>query len=492
MAAYKKGSLFRFQGLGVAFLVLAAGCTNGGDQVTSPVPEPVSVVPVTPVTPAIQSAEFKPTSEDFPNPERGFYQPAGYGDITQLTSEDLTDIYNDGHRLIYSRINLEPYRETDISAAYLDDIRTAFDVARQSGIKLIIRATYNYPRGETDYQDAQDASLTRVLSHLEQLKPVLNENVDVIAYVQAGFIGAWGEWHTSSNDLTSPENRTIIRNALFEAFPDERFIQFRYPPYMMDWHPTLPTLQSALDGTFRMGFHNDCFLASATDVGTFDEDAATRASEKDYVDTLGDLAVYGGETCRPADAPGAEPRTSCADILAEGARYNLTYLNEAYYRDIFHDNWISDGCMADIRRNIGFRFEFVRASHSAVAEPGGSIDLSLTLRNSGWARLYNQRPVEVILQNSVSGDTYRLEAQTTDPRRWLPGTEVEEVLAITLPGDLPTGHWDVLVALPDADYRLSGDPRFAIRPANADDAIIGQGWDETLGAFALGTALEIK
>lgn len=148
--------------------------------------------------------------------------------------------------------------------------------------------------------------------------------------------------------------------------------------------------------------------------------------------------------------------------------------------------------MADVRRNIGFRFEWVRASHSAASEPGASIDLSLTLRNSGWARLYNQRPVEIILQNSVSGDTHRLEAQTTDPRRWLPGTESQEVLTVTLPGNLPVGRWDVLVALPDADYRLSGDPRFAIRPANADDAVTGQGWNEALGAFALGTVLEIK
>jgi hypothetical protein len=57
---------------------------------------------------------------------------------------------------------------------------------------------------------------------------------------------------------------------------------------------------------------------------------------------------------------------------------------------------------------------------------------------------------------------------------------------------LPSGAYEVLLALPDADARLGIDPRFAIRLANADDLSKGQVWEETAGAFRSGTKVEIR
>ncbi|MBP2161606.1 MULTISPECIES: DUF4832 domain-containing protein [Asticcacaulis] len=436
-------------------------------------------------------AVFKPSDADFANPERGFYR-AAQSDFDQLTAASVAEAYAAGFRLMYVRINLERYRDADIPAAYLDRLEAAFATARAGGVKLIVRATYNYPRGETEYRDAQDAPLARVKGHLLQLKPVFSRNADVISVVQAGFIGAWGEWHTSSNNLTTPDNRTRIRDALLDAVPATRFIQFRYPPYLQDWTPGLPALDKAVTGAFRLGFHNDCFLASQTDVGTFDEDAAARAGQQAYLDQLGDLAPFGGETCNPADDPGATPRTACADILAEGARYNLTYLNDGYYRRLFHDNWTKEGCMAEVRRSMGYRLGLVSVSHPTAATRGSDLTLQIVVRNSGWARLYNPRPIQVVLRDPVSGALRRIEARGADARRWLPGAEATETLTITLPADVAVGTKEMWLALPDADSRLGNDGRYAIRPANADDPAIGQGWDATFGAFALGTKIDIR
>ena len=167
---------------------------------------------------AIASANFSATDADFANPERGFYLAADT-DLDALSAAFVARAYARGDRLIYARINLEPYRDADLPAAFLDKIEAGFETARQGGVKLIVRATYNYPKGETQYRDARDASLSRVLSHLAQLRPLLHRNEDVIGFVQAGFIGAWGEWHTSSNDLTAPASRTRIKDALLEAAP---------------------------------------------------------------------------------------------------------------------------------------------------------------------------------------------------------------------------------------------------------------------------------
>lgn len=458
---------------------------------TTPVPAPVPVPPVGTDDPQ-SVATFTATDAELPNPERGFYRWT-WANLDTFTRADADDAYKAGYRLLFSKLDLSAYRGSDLTPALLAQVETAFDHARAAGVKLVIRVVYNYPESEVDYQNAKDAPLSRVLAHITQFKPVLQRNADVIAFMQAGFIGAWGEWHTSSNNLTAAASRNQIRDALLAALPASRFIQLRYPPYVMDGTPTLPNLSAVLAGSLRVGVHNDCFLASKTDVGTYDDNTTTAAKQRDYVDRLGDLAPFGGETCNPADEAGAVPRSQCADILGEGARYNLTYLNDEYYRTAFHDKWVQGGCMAEVRRKMGYRLALVKVSHAASVARGQSLTLKLDLRNDGWARVFNPRGVQLVLKNATSGEVRRIDASGADPRTWLPsGVDQAATLAAALPADLPAGRYQVGLALPDGDARLATDARFAIRWANADNAASGQRWDATLGAFSLGTVVEVK
>jgi len=60
-----------------------------------------------------------------------------------------------------------------------------------------------------------------VLGHIEQLKPVIEKNSDIIFILQAGFIGMWGEWHgdTHNDDLRS---RAQIMAKILELVPEDR------------------------------------------------------------------------------------------------------------------------------------------------------------------------------------------------------------------------------------------------------------------------------
>jgi hypothetical protein len=356
---------------------------------------------------------------------------------------------------------------------------------------VILRFTYNYPGGETGYQSAQDAPLDRVLGHIGQLKPVLAANADVIAYLQAGFVGAWGEWHTSSNDLTAPAPRTRIRDALLDALPADRFLQLRYPPYLMAWSPMVPRWRDG-SAAARIGVHNDCFLASSTDVGTYSDDAATRARERAYVAALSAVAPFGAETCNPADEANPTPRTDCADILREGRQFGLTYLNDSYYHALFHTRWQAQGCLAQVRPSMGYRFELASVRHSAAVAAGQSGELTLVVRNSGWARAFNPREVLLLLRHRATGAVVRIALPSVDPRDWLPGRSSSVTARFTVPGGAPAGAYDVLLALPDGAASLGGDVRYSVRPANADDAAKSQAWDEALGAFRAGTTLEVR
>lgn len=429
---------------------------------------------------AMVGTTFRGTDDDVANPERGMYVWAA-DNLTAWTQAQADAQFAAGYRLVYAPVRLDRYVNEALSAQLLDEVSGGFAIARRAGLKVIPRFIYNYPAGETGYQAAQDAPLDRVLGHIDQLKPVLAANADVIAYLQAGFVGAWGEWHTSSNGLTAPAARTRIRDALLDALPANRFLQLRYPPYLMAW-----------PATTRIGVHNDCFLASNTDVGTYSEDANTRRRERDYVVALANIAPFGAETCNPADEMAPTPRADCGDILREGRQFGLTYLNDSYYRKLFHDRWQAQGCMAQVKRSMGYRFELLTLRHSAVVAAGGTGQLALTVRNRGWARAFNPRAVQLVLRERAGGAVVRIALASVDPRAWLPERTSKAEVRFEVPGGTRGGVYDVLLALPDGAASLAGDARYSVRLANADDACKAQGWDVALGAFRTGTTLRIR
>ncbi|MBI3347183.1 MAG: DUF4832 domain-containing protein [Burkholderiales bacterium] len=471
----------------VAFSVTTCNASDAKQawQLSAPAPTPTP-----PPAPAPVETSFTVSTAEIANPERGMYTWAA-DNLLLWTQADADGQFRAGYRVVYAAVRLDAYANTTLPASLLTQLADRFAIARRAGLKVVPRFLYNYPANETEYLNAQDAPLTRVLGHISQLKPVLTANTDVIAYLQAGFVGAWGEWHTSSNNLTANPARTQIRDALLAALPAERFLQLRYPAYLMQWAPQVPGWRDG-SAASRVGAHNDCFLASVTDVGTYSEDTAARQTERNYIAALSQVAPFGGETCNPADEAGAVPRTNCADILAEGRQFSLTYLHNDYYRDLFHTRWETQSCMAEVKRSMGYRFELVTLRHSAAATAGQAGDILLTVKNSGWARAFNPRVVQLLLKHKTTGAVVRIALPAVDPRGWLPGSTSTVSAGFTVPAGTPTGAYDVLLALPDGAPSLSADVRYSVRPANADNAGKAQAWDATLGAFRAGTTFTVR
>lgn len=457
----------------------------------APTPGPAPGPAPTPTpAPAPVETSFTVSTAEIANPERGMYVWAA-DNLLQWTQANADAQFQEGYRVVYAPVRLDAYANTTLPASVLTQLTERFAMARRAGLKLVPRFLYNYPENETEYQNVKDAPLARVLGHIDQLKPVLTANADVIAYLQAGFIGAWGEWHTSSNNLTESGPRTQIRDALLAALPADRFLQLRYPAYLMAWASQVPSWRDG-SAASRIGAHNDCFLASATDVGTYSENASQRTNERNYIAALSRVAPFGGETCNPADEENPTPRTNCTDILNEGRQFNLTYLNNSYYRELFHTRWEQQGCMAEVKRSIGYRFEFSTLRHSDAVTAGQSGTLMLTVKNSGWARAFNPRALQLLLKHKTSGAVVRIALPTADPRTWLPNTTTTVSAGFTVPTGTPTGAYDVLLALPDGAASLAGDVRYSVRPGNADNASKAQAWDAALGAFRAGTTLTVR
>ncbi|MFN3377536.1 MAG: DUF4832 domain-containing protein [Burkholderiaceae bacterium] len=434
---------------------------------------------------------LQPTDLDFPNPERGFYRFTA--DPARLSAAELDSVAAAGHRLVYTPADLSAYRTRDLPASYLRALESGFAQLRARGLKAVVRFAYNYPGNETDYLNAQDARLSRVKRHIAQLQPVLQANADVIAVLQGGFIGAWGEWHTSSNNLTSPANKAAVRDALLQALPPGRTLQVRYPADLAAWYPTTATLAQMLDpqppAAARIGLHNDCFLASPDDVGTYWASTPTQSAVlRSYAQAAASVTGAGGETCLPPQP--AQARMACSDILREGAAYRMSYLNRDYYQGFFA-RWQAEGCLAEVSRKLGYRLQLHTVAHAATAVAGGALEWRLAFSNQGWARPLNPRTLTLYLVDAADRAT-ALPLAGTDLRQATPGDTLQWAGSVSLPASLAPGSYRVLVGAPDAAPALAAQPAYALRFANADNVLSGVQWEPGTGRLALGTTVQVR
>lgn len=427
---------------------------------------------------AVQVMTYTGSDEIFPNPERGFYNQEAPLWVNKQRSpqnvEDLRALRDEGISMVRWYFLIDEFRDKALTAGILDYIDSQFDAAREAGVKVIPRFAYNFPMGgEYPYTDP-DAPLSRVLSHITQLKPVLRNNADVIAFMELGFVGAWGEWHSSTHKLVN-DNKGIndasrqIVSQILNALPKSRMVAMRYAPYKQQLYGTKPLYKGqAFNGTpkARMGAHNDCFLASDTDWGTYPENPDERHALRLYLNKDNRYVPQGGETCN-ADAE-ALPYIGCGNALTDVGFIRFSALNRDYHPDVL-EGWKDEGCYDDIARRMGYRFRLIESEMPTEAMIGEAFDINLTLINDGVSSPYNRRSLQIILRSLEDNKTYPLRlTQTSDPRHWLP-ENVE--FTVTLTGEVrshvPAGEYEVLLNLPDPIKRLKKRPEYSIRLANA-------------------------
>ena len=400
-----------------------------------------------------QTLTFAASSGTILNPERGFYASTNL-----LEATNLTTLRASGVTLVHSYVRLDDYRASDIPESLLQQASAGFEQAREAGVKVILRFAYNFG----PYPDSEpDAPKAWVLKHIGQLTPLLVANADVIAVVQAGFIGAWGEWHTSTNDLTEPATRKEILETLVDAVPASRSVQLRYPPYKQLLYGDALTETDAFGGSYaaRVGHHNDCFVSSATDVGTYPEDMVDYY--RDYVGADTAFVPMGGETC--AVDP---PRSECLSAIAEMLKLHFSYINREFQADVLA-SWLP--CMSEIDKRLGYRLLLKSAELPSAVKPGGSFTLTVNLENQGFAAPFNARPVFVVLRGG--GMTTKVQLTKADPRRWLKNAAL--TVRLRLPSRLSPGSYTLSLWLPDAAETLAARPEYALRFANekvSDDA----------------------
>jgi hypothetical protein len=427
------------------------------------------------------SVTYLQTTADFPNPERGFHN-----DIELMSSSDFSDVRSKGYTLARAYIRLDEYRNRPLPAAFLSRLNQQFQLVRAAGIKVIPRFSYNFPTGESDMAKSPDASLNLTIAHINQLKPILGRNADVIAVVQGGFIGAWGEWHSSGNGLDRPQPKAKILTALLAAVPTNRMVQLRYPNDIKTNYPQPLNISTAFRGNrqARIGFKNDCFLANQSDAGTYEPDLS---GLKNYISKSAPFIAVGGETCQVAPQ---ERRSDCPTAEAELAKFHWSYLNANFHEQVL-DRWRQAGCYPKISRNLGYRIQLVRSNFPTQLPRNQQLSGNFTIKNTGYASPFNPRGLELILRQRQTGKIYHLPilkslSKTHDPRFWLPQVgEISIDVQAKIPQTASPGGYDLLLNLPDPMSKLANRPEYSIRLAN------DQTWEAQTGFNSLRRTVQL-
>lgn len=467
--------------------------------------------------------------EDFANPERGFYRysegrASAYVPLVQSQLQQWRGLttatggnYQVYSTLVFRYFIMDIFKSSALSATFLQAVKNDFDIARAAGVKLIPRFVYTTSTTAGACPESfncppyGDAPKNIVLQHLAQLKPILAASADVIAVVQMGLIGTWGENYYTDYFGDGSQNgqgklldnnwqdRIDVITALLDAVPADRMIQVRTPQtkqrFVYGINATTGsaalTEAEAFNGSnkARIGFHNDCFLAGADDYGTYD-DYGNSSTPRQSANTV--LRAYkkadskyvavGGETCDDAYSP----QNDCEPAgLAETemANYHYSYLNCSYNNAVNND-WQTNGCMLNIRKKLGYRFVMKEFVYPKEISAGSSIAISLTVNNIGYASPFNERPVKLILKNTANGQeiAYTL---NTDIRKWFPGTKKID-LTVSTDASLPAGTYEMYLLIPDKYASIAARPEYAIRLANTGV------WNEATGYNSLQATIKVK
>lgn len=455
----------------------------------APTPSPTISGTISPsATPTITGTQgtailYTASNDDIQNPERGFMRQASVWLDQPDNSAGKINRRNPTDSLVWVYFRLDNYRDKPIDQHGLTIVQNTFNKAREQGLKLVIRFIYNWGPGWTN--DAAlatpDAPLNLVLSQIEQLRPLLVQNNDVIAAMQAGFVGHWGEWHSSAY-LYTPASQKAIIDALLAALPKDRMLMLRYPRYKEIHYggPMTELVAFNQSDISRIGHHNDCFLADPSDSGTYLSRQAqppnqtstlcTGASEiqcwRDFISQDGQFTPVGGESCQVNT-----PRTLCPNTLIELQELHWSFINNDYHPDVL-TSWQSGGCMGDIRKRLGYRLILKQAVIPTALKPGSAFDMSVTLENQGFASMYNERPIYAVVRNT----TTRYQALLpVDPRTWKSGGTYTINARFRLPPAIVPGTYELGLWLPDAHSSIKSNPLYAVQFANINT------WDQTTG-----------
>ncbi len=457
---------------------------------------------------AVEFRGLRPTDPDgragLRNPERGWRFEIGVGKLPEdpCKFEHVTDHWpfarfkGDGVTIAQAYCYLTQFHDKPISDAKIAALEADFARARKDGVKFLLRFAYDH-----EPYLKPTPSLERLLAHIKQLTPVVRRNADVIYCLQTGWVGAWGEFHSSASGLENdPKSVAAIIGATLEMLPQNRCTMMRRVDYKINALKSLGVGTNEVTAatawtdapTARIGFFNDGTLANWWDGGTFVDEPYADDSNREYerVKREGLYTPVDGELFWSGQGE-AHPCYACGmRAIDRFAQQHYTTFSLVHGHSLLDRNeklWTIDGWKVTpvtsaelgffgiphdpdyfagvphrtayefIRDHLGYRIALKSCDMSTA---GGQSTLKLVLRNWGFSAPVNPRtPVVVLVKADGSCREFPV---AFDLRKLLPGKD--HALVATVPAAAAGERYALW--LPDETASVRLRPEYAIRLAS--------------------------
>ena len=428
--------------------------------------------------PSSLSLSFTESTEEIINPERGFYKHLEYKFNGSLPSASSIS-YSSGS-LVLALFYLTDFISSEhLSSEAVTRIGEILAKVREAGKKAVVRFAYTWDEGETPHEPAA----TYLLNHISDVAGKLSDYEDVIYTVQAGFLGTWGEWYyvgddfafsTSDGNFDRYANRTAVVNALLAAVPESRQVELRTPhyksfyinqAYTYGWTPI-----SAWDGTdanSRLGFHNDGFRGSESDIGTFknSDDRAMCYSQSAWTVSGGELA-YPSQKDFDEMVAADSPLVDIDATITEIGNQHFSYLHDSSSNKYITLWSGTPGNIDKLKKALGYRLVLntVNLGYTALTS-GSTVTYSIAMSNTGSAPVINKRPFKLVLLHE--GTPTVLVANLGEIRSVAAGGSETFSGSFSLPQNVVSGD-KLAIWLPDNAAGLQSNASYSIRLANSD------------------------
>jgi hypothetical protein len=451
------------------------------------------------------------------NPERGLrlevylnvdspycsiWNPAEkFPEITTSLEQEVLKYESDSITLVQTYFYLTDIVGKPLEQRHFDAMQVFLDKLKSLGMKAVLRFAY-----ETGQRAKSGPTKEDILLHVHQLKPFLEANKDVIFVLQAGLIGAWGEWHSSFHGLEkSDETKRSILSAVCDIAPQGRFVQVRVPSFgnllkddtarykKISFHDDMIVIKPhGSDGKMSEGTPNynqivnespylpvdgelpwGRWIVSYKDAWLIDGNDAARRFFMQHFTSLSATHNY--------KEGGADDKFSMiywqeTPIGEDFLKENKMPVSDAYFRK-------KNGTPAErtqfdyIRDHLGYRIELQQLKTNPVWKRGSVNQIDISLINRGFSTLHNEHPVYIVLTDAT-GKVCHKTLTAANVNDWQPYNPpdtihktplVHHITAQTvLPDTLPAGKYRLGLWIPDGSETLMYNPKFAIRCANSD------------------------
>ena len=383
---------------------------------------------------------------------------------------------------------------TDGTDIPLDDVffanmRKTLENARKNGCMVALRFRYD----ANGRDNPEPATFDFLLSHIKQIENdgFLEDYKDIIAFVESGFTGKWGEQH--GGKYTSYDYNAKVLAALLECVPAPIPVTVRTPGtaaayfgieknQLADYTPEPDSNAS------RVGMYDDGYMGSDSDLGTY----SNRENETAWLGRQTLTSYFGGEFSGNIEFAKKYDTYLPENAVPEMYKTHLSYINSnifQLYKDYtFSEQYSIDGVDNSayygqtvykfIRDHIGYRFVLRSCDFDSEVNQGGVLNLSFNVENTGFANPIMQQKTELILENN---GRYIIAETDTDTRKWYSAQTSENNISMKIPGGLETGEWNIYLKISVGNNDISEMNFRSVEFAN--DSV----WNEQLGANYLGT-----